>query len=174
MKIYNTKEEIWLLQHLGESSILQKNPKEVRLYTSHSQIDTTYLWQSLHSAYTRYTIEKAKLPKYFLIQQQGFLYIDRAAVYPKDIPTGTTVILQQSSPVHLERLIHEIKPSRIIADGSNFPSTIRLWEATCLKTKTPFVYTGEKGAILLSSNPSFRTLQNLLGKTSDKHSTPLP
>lgn len=169
--IKGAKEEIWLVQQVGESIILQTNPKEVYLYTNQDKIDTTYLWKQLHTNYPKHSLHKNKLPKYFTIDRQNYLHIDSTTVYSNTISPGAIIILQQSTRVNLERLINDLNPSMIIADGSNYPSAVEPWKQTCIKTKTPFVYTREKGALLLATNSAFRNLEMFLEKKSDNLST---
>jgi competence protein ComEC len=49
----------------------------------------------------------------------------------------------------MTRLIKKIKPSEIIADGSNYKSYVIRWEKICLQNQIPFHYTGQKGAYIL-------------------------
>lgn len=60
------------------------------------------------------------------------------------------VLLTQSARVNLERLINEVRPTLIIADGSNYRSNFITWESTCLKYNIPFINTYEEGAVELS------------------------
>jgi len=73
------------------------------------------------------------------------LYImDSLAIYP---PKKTDIILLTQSPkINLERFIDSIAPTIIIADGSNYKTTVHRWKITCKKRKLPFHHTGEKGA----------------------------
>lgn len=69
--------------------------------------------------------------------------VDSTGTYPKtklDI-----VVLTQSAKINLERFIDTTNPKLIIADGSNYKSTIARWKTTCAHKKIPFHYTGEKG-----------------------------
>ena len=59
------------------------------------------------------------------------------------------VILQHSPKINLERLIHRLKPSLIIADGSNYKSYAGNWEKISIKNKIPFHDTRKKGAFKL-------------------------
>ena len=99
------------------------------------------------------------------------MHIDSTTAYSNTISPGAIIILQQSTRVNLERLINDLNPSMIIADGSNYPPVVEPWKQTCIKTKTPFVYTREKGALLLATNPAFRNLEMYLEKKSDNLST---
>ncbi len=62
------------------------------------------------------------------------------------------IILRNSPKINLERLISELKPKQIVADGSNYLFYIDLWRKTCRDKKIPFHYTGEKGAYILTEN----------------------
>jgi competence protein ComEC len=43
-----------------------------------------------------------------------------------------------------------LNPKIIIADGTNYKSYLKDWEETCLKNKTPFHNTLQKGAFVLN------------------------
>lgn len=164
-KLFHTKEEVWLLQDFGESLMLQIKPNEVTLFTNSLGVDTTYLWNRLSDTYRDRKVQKQELPRLFKLDQQTYLHIDSTATYPEKIPDNSVVILQHSTKVNLDKLIYDLKPTQIIADGSNYPNTVLRWKETCLETKTPLIYTGDKGAILLG-NQSF-IFEKYLRKTSD-------
>jgi competence protein ComEC len=72
------------------------------------------------------------------------LCVDSSGVYnTKQKPE--IVLLIQSPKINLKRLISNIKPEQIIADGSNYKSYIKLWKSTCEQEKIPFHATAEKG-----------------------------
>lgn len=76
--------------------------------------------------------------------QRKVLVIDNNALYEPNIKPDI-LILAQSPKLNLERIINEIKPKQIIADGTNIKYLISLWAATCKKQKIPFHATAEKG-----------------------------
>ena len=90
-----------------------------------------------------------KLPNVFYLKQQAILIIDSLGIYDLNELQNPIVILQQSPRINLERMIKKLKPSQIIADGSNYKSLVELWKATCLKTKTPFWSTDQNGAYVV-------------------------
>ena len=73
------------------------------------------------------------------------LVLDSTGIYSKS-ESMDKILLTQSPKINLERFIDRVNPKEIIADGSNYRSYIDRWRMTCLKNKTPFHYTGEKGA----------------------------
>jgi len=80
--------------------------------------------------------------------KQKILIIDKDVVYTSTM-TPDVLILTQSVKVNLERLIQQLHPKKIIADGSNYKSRITQWKATCLKQKIPFHATAEKGFCII-------------------------
>ena len=78
------------------------------------------------------------------------LIIDSLGIYTQQNP-GQVILLTYSPKLNLDRLLHNIKPRQIIADGSNYISYVKRWKETCSKNKVPFHYTGEKGAYYFST-----------------------
>ena len=70
--------------------------------------------------------------------------MDSLCIYPKQKKVNY-LVLTQSPKLNLERLLDSIQVKKVIADGSNYKSSIARWKATCTKRKLPFHYTGEKG-----------------------------
>jgi competence protein ComEC len=95
-------------------------------------------------------IENVDFKNYINFKGQDILLIDRFGVYQLDTLKEPIVVLQYAPKINLERLIQTLKPSLIIADGSNYKSDISRWETTALKNAIPFHYTGKKGAFILS------------------------
>lgn len=77
-------------------------------------------------------------------QNKRILVIDSLGIYKTSI-LPEIIILTQNPKINLARLIQEIQPKEIIADKSNYKSTVKRWEATCRKEKIPFHAIAEKG-----------------------------
>jgi competence protein ComEC len=84
--------------------------------------------------------------KLFTFNKTTFLRVDSTGVYPKKIKKPVAIIVQYSPKINLERLLKSLHPSIIIADASNYKSYVVQWEKTCVKNKTPFYNTLQKGA----------------------------
>ena len=89
-------------------------------------------------------LQKGKLDNVLQFNNSKILIVDSVAIVPKRIKPDI-LLLTQNSKINLERAIHTLNPKTVVADGSNFWYTVRRWEATCVKEKIPFHYTGEKG-----------------------------
>lgn len=88
-------------------------------------------------------------PNYIQFLEQQIVVIDSLGVYNVNGLKSPIILLKDSPKLNLERLIDELNPKQIIADGSNYKSSIELWKQTCLKRKTPFWITGQNGAYIL-------------------------
>lgn len=118
------------------------------------QKDSLTLGQSL--AVSSYSIgqgvratEHAHIPTYFRMNKQALLVVGKSGWFPSFSLASPVVLLTSSAKVNLERLISHMHPAVIVADGSNYKSDVQRWQQTCLQTKTPFWYTGQKGAYVL-------------------------
>ena len=85
----------------------------------------------------------------FQLDKHRFLVVDSLGVYNLKGLENSNVILQYSPKINLERLISTLKPTIIIADGSNYKSYVANWAKTSSNNNIPFHYTGEKGAFIL-------------------------
>ena len=94
-----------------------------------------------------FLVEKSK--KLYKFNNEIILVVDSLGIYEFSSIKPTIVILQQSPKINLERLLKTLQPKLLIADGSNYRSYVSLWEEICIKNKTPFHSTMQKGAYIL-------------------------
>ncbi|MFH6767920.1 ComEC/Rec2 family competence protein [Gaetbulibacter aquiaggeris] len=94
-------------------------------------------------------LEKDSLQSVYLLGNKKLLVIDSFGIYNVKTFKPDYVLLRNSPKINLNRLIVELNPKLIIADGSNYKSYIERWETTCEKTKIPFHQTNEKGALII-------------------------
>jgi competence protein ComEC len=85
----------------------------------------------------------------FKFKNEVILVVDSLGLYNFKRIKPSVVILQNSPKINLERLLKNIEPTLIVADGSNYASYVIQWEKTCVKNKTPFHSTMQKGAFIL-------------------------
>ncbi|AQS95254.1 competence protein [Polaribacter sp. BM10] len=95
-------------------------------------------------------INKVDFKNYVNFKGKDILIIDSLGVYQLEKIINPIVILQDSPKINLERMLSILKPSLVIADGSNYKKDVLFWEKVSLKLKVPFHYTGQKGAFILS------------------------
>ncbi|MEE1897774.1 ComEC/Rec2 family competence protein [Flavobacterium rakeshii] len=75
---------------------------------------------------------------------QKIAVLEPNTIYPEDLKPDI-ILLSHSPKVNLEKIIIEMKPKVIIADGTNYRNLIQHWKATCHKQNILFHATAEKG-----------------------------
>jgi len=91
--------------------------------------------------------QNKKLLNLFLVNGKTVLVIDKSSIYT-GLPKADFIVLTQSPKINLDRLIKQIKPQQIIADGSNYPSFINRWQNTCNQSHIKFYSTSKSGAFI--------------------------
>lgn len=91
-----------------------------------------------------------KIKNLYVFKNETILMVDSLGIYSFNSVNPTIVVLQQSPKINLERLLKNLHPKLIIADGSNYKSYLEDWELVCLNNKTPFHNTLQKGAFVLN------------------------
>ena len=75
------------------------------------------------------------------------LWIIGPEAYFPDAGPGPDILLLRGSPrVHLDRVLQSLRPALVIADGSNYRSFAKRWEASCMARGIPFHHTATDGA----------------------------
>jgi competence protein ComEC len=80
---------------------------------------------------------------------EDLLVVDSLGIYKGVLP-HKIVLLRQNPSIHLDDLIEQLKPQIIIADGSNYPSFVGRWKATCEARNTRFHSTATAGSYPLN------------------------
>ncbi|MDN3724271.1 ComEC/Rec2 family competence protein [Aequorivita sp. SDUM287046] len=91
---------------------------------------------------------ESELPNLFRYNHSNILVLDSLGVFPKQTKIHT-LLLTNSPKLNLDRLLDSLKPTRVIADGSNYHTYVARWEKTCQTKKLPFSHTAKQGAFLL-------------------------
>ena len=96
-------------------------------------------------------VTSREIPNILKVSGQLCLVIDTAGNYNLPGFKPEIILLRNSPKLNIERLIDELRPKQIIADGSNYPSFVNTWMNTCRAKKIPFHYTAEKGAYIFNN-----------------------
>jgi competence protein ComEC len=148
---YNSKRE-FIIFHKNKESIIgnrtrntlevyhTKTSSEIQNITSLANYTLKENIDSLNVNSTKNIIE---------VKDKLVLVIDSLGIYPKVFPKNNIILLQYSPKLNLNRLIQNLQPQQIIADGSNYKSYIKQWKRTCKKLKTPFHSTKQNGAYII-------------------------
>ncbi|AUC16986.1 hypothetical protein BTO06_02530 [Tenacibaculum sp. SZ-18] len=147
----NQKREFIVFHNKKNSVIAIRDSDVLEIYSDKGDISLP-LDKSVRSyaANERLTMTNDILSHRILkIDNQFILNIDSLGIYPKNFKKNSTIILKRSPKLNLQRLIENLHPKIIIADGSNYNSYIRRWKETCKQLKTPFHSTKQNGAYIL-------------------------
>ena len=129
-------------ERIGEQLFLQHDLDSLKLLKENSV-------KSYRVAESVTEIQETNFRNFIKFSDKDILLIDSLGVYQVGGMKKPIVVLQYSPKINMTRLIQKIKPSTIIADGSNYKSYIIRWKKICLQNQMPFHYTGQKGAYIL-------------------------
>ena len=127
--------------------ITERNGDKVTVYGNQSTIDklaSNTVLKSYLIANSSSITGINKMQNLYYFNNKKIMVIDSFGVYSKQI-NADIIILRQTPKINLERLIHVNHPKLIVADASNYKTTIQLWKSICIKKKIPFHATAEKG-----------------------------
>jgi len=142
--------ELVIFQKSKYTLVGYKNNRELTIFTNDTlqKLRGTYPLKSYKTEKSIGFLAKNTIPSVLSYDEKFLVVVDNFGVYPNNI-SPDYVLLTQSPKINLQRLLDSLQPKEIIADGSNYTSYVKRWEATCLKNKIPFYHTGKKGAFVL-------------------------
>lgn len=154
-KYYTVTNKALIVFHKSKATVIGKHTGiKLDLFTTQ---DSILLFKN--SFLKSFRIEKSidkqviyPLKKVFYTEKDSVLVLDHENFASQLDFNPSILILSNSPKINLNRLLSRIKPRLVIADGSNFVSYVKSWEASCKQTKTPFHHTGQKGAFILVDN----------------------
>jgi competence protein ComEC len=139
------REELVVFNSRKNALLTVKTPGQLTLMSSDSLVKNISAIRAYARANFNPAIQVQPLENTVWFNDTKILVIDKTAVY--SMTTKPDILLLTQSPkINLERLINELRPKQIIADGTNYKYSLQLWQATCLKEKIPFHATAEKGS----------------------------
>ncbi len=139
----HNKAQVLVLHQTRKSLIFNRSGDDLSILTNPDN-RPDYLISDYVTAERIDSVRYYSLKNSYSFENELLLIIDSTGIYPKT--ASHKILLTQSPKINLDRLLDSISPKVIIVDGSNYKSYVERWEATCIKNKIPFHYTGEKGA----------------------------
>lgn len=133
--VFNVKRNTLIVQRKGDEVSLYSNDSVVRK----SKILNHYLLENFSQIKNQKTLRHTA---YF--KGNKILILDSLGIFPKNIKPDI-VLLTQSPRINIDRMLLDLKPKIVIADGSNYKYILKQWEMSCKKQKIPFHATDEKG-----------------------------
>lgn len=144
LEFHRSKNEFLILQYPKQTLLAMKNDNHIQLWSNEKEVENNYVIKNYLQANFAQVDSVAPIQNIMEINGQKMLIIDNSGVY--SIPKKPDLILLTQSPkINLERLIFDLQPKVIIADGSNFKTLTESWQKTCSQKNIPFHSTSEKG-----------------------------
>jgi competence protein ComEC len=141
---HKNKNEFIIFQYPKKTILAHKENNSIVLHSNDSLVNSNYLIKNYIQSNFGEIDSISPLQNIYFINKKKILIIDEKGIY--QLPHKPEIILLTQSPkINFERLLTELKPEIIIADGSNYKTLIEDWEKTCRKKNIPFHSTSEKG-----------------------------
>ncbi|SKB45193.1 competence protein ComEC [Salegentibacter holothuriorum] len=132
---------------------LKKNNQFTIYHNLENQMEAEIRLKDYKTGRNIHKIEEKPIPDILNNSKASILIVDSSAVYKLSHFNPDIVLLRNSPKVNLERLIRNLNPKLIIADGSNYHSYVTRWAETARKQKARFHHTGKNGAFRISTEP---------------------
>lgn len=140
----------FIVFHQSRASVLaEQRGRTLKVYRAKDSLSNSMTFLEAYQAKEHLkTLEFKTLQNMYSLKKKYILVIDSTSVYPKTMKE-VTAVLTCSPKINLQRFIEEVKPQKIIADGSNYRSYVTRWRQTCAKYQVPFHSTASQGAAIL-------------------------
>lgn len=141
------KQELIVFNAKKKTIIAERDGKNVSFFTNDSLLKN----ESKNTITDAYLIgnfaslkEIKSIKNVLFFNEKKILVIDSSSIYESKIRPDI-VILIQSPKINMERMLQELEPKTIIADGTNSYTIQKSWKSSCRKKNIPFHATREKG-----------------------------
>ncbi len=142
------KNNVIIPHRYGNTLVLERSGRALRVLggadASQQLINTIVIGERLND------VAQEPLKNSYTYGQTSLLIIDSTGIYLPN-KSADVILLSGSPQLHLDRLLRELEPKWIIADGSNYPSAVARWGRTCAERNIPFHQTDRDGAFIWSA-----------------------
>ncbi|MFC0780341.1 ComEC/Rec2 family competence protein [Flavobacterium sp. HJSW_4] len=138
------EEELIVYNERNNTLISERLGRNIMLFTRDTAIDNN---RNINSYLVGNSIKLSKIKaikNVLYFKNTKILIIDSSKTFSEKIKPDI-LVLTQTSKINLDRLLQNIQPKIVIADGSNSNSIQKCWKNSCLKKNIPFHSTKEKG-----------------------------
>lgn len=138
----------WVVPHkVAHSGFWHQESTNLEVFSSAPDLSAGLL----RDAFIHWRIRSVRnkgLQNYYRLGDLTLRIIDSTGIFSNKEPSPDFLILTGSPRIHLGRLIAELSPKYIIADGSNYHTQVRLWQSTCRRLDVRFHATAFNGAFV--------------------------
>ncbi len=146
-KMNTSTNQLVIFNKTRETIIGYKKNSEFTLFRNDSIANSSLdnLVKSYSTAENCKLISTEKIPTIFKFNGKTVLLLDSIGAYTA-VENLDYLVITQTPKINFERILDSLKPQFVIADASNYKSSIAKWKAMCEHKKIPFHYTAEMGA----------------------------
>ena len=142
-----SKHEFIVFHSKKKTLITERRGKNTILFTSNLQ----YKKEAKNNALESYLVANFgvlksinKINSVLFFEGKKILLIDSSGTYPKKVKPDILILIA-SPKINADRVLEDLHPKIVIADGSNSYSFQQHWKTSCYKKRVPFHSTNEKG-----------------------------
>jgi competence protein ComEC len=150
-KLLRESKKEWIVFNKNKKTIIGvRNGNNLTIYHNLDSIKNDFAVQNYKVGTGISTItEKISIQNYYTFNSHKILVIDSLGVYNISNFKKEIILLIKSPKINIERVINQLQPKLIIADGSNFSSYTNYYKQKCSELNIPFYNTKQKGAFVL-------------------------
>ncbi len=135
----------WIVFNVKRNTLITKRKgKKVTIYSSASILQKNLALKSYLLGNFSSSRNVSQIKNLYFFNGNKILLLDSVGLYSKNIHPDI-IVLTQSPKINMDRLLTTLKPKMVVADASNYKTTLKSWELSCRKQKIPFHVTAEKG-----------------------------
>lgn len=140
----------FLVFHKIQHSVLAfQTPSTLWTYHNVPQLENTLFYPNYILGENLKNQQFDSIRPLYLTYEKNIIVIDgKNPIYSSTVVKPNWVILINSPKINLDRVLNELKPELVIADGSNFKTYRERWTKSCSKQNITLHDTFEKGAFI--------------------------
>ena len=120
-----------------------KDGKRMTFITNDSTENNSML-QSYLVANFNPNVSNKPLYNTIYFNKHKILILDDSGIYLKNIKPDI-ILITKSPKINFERMLLDLQPKMVVADATNYKTSVERWKTSCIKEKIPFHSTSEKG-----------------------------
>ncbi len=149
MEFHRNQNEFIVFQYPKKTILASKENNMITLHSNDPSVKSNYVIKNYIENNFAKIDTICSLQNVYRANKNRILILDEKGIY--DLPVKPEIILVTQSPkINFERVLSNLNPLLVIADGSNYKSMVDDWQKTCDQKNIPFHATSEKGYYRIS------------------------
>jgi competence protein ComEC len=145
----NGVEKVWVLHRPRQTLLMHQAGAALFACSAESGIPDEKLLTGFKLGTRCRKLSTVPLRKAYRWDASSLVVLGANSGWPAPDGRKLYLLMTGSPKFHMGRLLDSLRPAVVVADGSNYPSYVARWKASCEKRKISFHYTGSDGAYCL-------------------------